>query len=250
MPRALLVLVAALLVAGCAERAGTASELSGEWFLVDGSADGGALPQPAGAGATLTVGPDELSGRSFCNHYSSTYSLDGTTLAVDGLGGTDMGCEPAVMAAEAAYLGALGRADTVARDGEDLLLTGDGVRLRFSLVPPVPDRELAGTRWVLDTLVDGDVASSTLGEPAVLLLEPDSTADASTGCRAVTGTWLVEDGALVIDDLLVTGTCPPDVEPQDAHVTAVLSSGPAVEISEDRLTLTAPDGRGLVYRAG
>ena len=34
------------------------------------------------------------------------------------------------------------------------------------------DRDLAGTRWVLETLVDGEVASSTLGQPAVLAAGP------------------------------------------------------------------------------
>ena len=243
-------LLAALLVAGCAERGSGASDVVGEWFLVEGTVDGGPLPQPAVSAATLTVTAEELSGRSFCNSYSSTYRLDGDALSIDGLGGTEMACEPDVMAAETAYLGALGRADTVAHDGADLVLTGDGVRLRFSPVPPVPDRDLAGTRWVLETVVDGEVASSTLGQPAVLLLDPDSTVEASTGCRSVTGTWLLEDGALVIDDLLVDGDCPPEVAAQDADVVAVLTGGPTAEVDEDQLTLTAPDGRGLVYRAG
>jgi heat shock protein HslJ len=242
-------LLAALLATGCADPAAGSSDVLGDWYLAEGTADGVPLPQLTEP-ATLTIGPDELSGTSFCNHYGSTYRIDGATLAVDGLGGTDMACAHDVMAAESAYLGALGRADTVGHDGADLLLTGDGIRLRFSPVPPAPDRELAGTRWVLDTLVDGEVASSTLGEPAVLLLRPDQTAEASTGCRTVTGTWLVEDGALVIDDLLADGTCPPDVVRQDDHVAAVLAGGPVAEISEDRLTLTGPDGRGLVYRAG
>lgn len=251
MPRTLLVLAAALLVAGCAERGGSAAatDVVGAWFLTEGSADGEPLPLPPGAHATLDVDAETLGGRSFCNHYSSTYRRDGDTLAVDGLGGTEMACEPAVMAAEAAYLSALGRADTVARDGGDLVLTGDGVRLRFSPVPPVPDRSLAGTRWVLETLVEGETASSTLGEPAVLLLDADRRASASTGCRSVTGTWLLEDGALVIDDLLVSGDCPAEVARQDEHVTAVLASVSTAEVEEDRLTLTAPDGRGLVYRA-
>jgi heat shock protein HslJ len=247
--RVVLLLVAALLAAGCAERGAGSADVLGEWFLAEGEADGGPLPQPAGSTATLTVTPDQLSGRSFCNSFSSGYRIDGATLAVDGLGGTDMACEPDVMAAETAYLAALGRADTVAHDGTDLVLTGDGVRLRFSPVPPVPDRDLAGTRWVLETLVDGEVASSTLGDPAVLLLDPDTSVDASTGCRSVTGTWLLEDGALVIDDLLVVGDCPPEVAPQDEHVAAVLAAAPAAAVEEDRLTLTAPDGRGMVYRA-
>ena len=98
--------------------------------------------------------------------------------------------------------------------------------------------------------VEGETASSTLGEPAVLLLDEDRHASASTGCRSVTGTWLLEDGALVIDDLLAGGeACPADVARQDDHVTAVLASAATASVDEDRLTLTGPDGRGLVYRA-
>lgn len=250
MPRALLLLAAALLVAGCAERGGgsAASDVVGEWFLAEGSADGNPLPQPAGPQATLTVAPETLSGRSFCNHYSSTYRMHGADLAIDGLGGTEIGCEPDVMTAETAYLGALGRADTVGLDGADLLLTGDGVRLRFSPVPPVPDRDLVGTRWVLDTLIHGDVAGSTLGNPATLVLAADGTLSGSTGCRSLTGRWAVTGDALVVEGLIADGDCPPDVSGQDAQVTGVLAdSQPAVQ--GDRLTLTGTDGRGLVYRA-
>jgi hypothetical protein len=32
-------------------------------------------------------------------------------------------------------------------------------------------------------------------------------------------------------------------------VAAVLAAAPAAAVEEDRLTLTAPDGRGMVYRA-
>ena len=161
-----------------------------------------------------------------------------------------MACEPDVMAAESAYVRALGRADAVAFRGADLVLSGDEVRNGSPRCRRCPTATWPATRWVLETVVDGEVASSTPGESAVLLLDPDSTVDASTGCRSVTGTWLLEDGALVIDDLLVDGDCPPEVAPQDAHVAAVLASGPTAEVDEDQLTLTAPDGRGLVYRAG
>ena len=113
----------------------------------------------------------------------------------------------------------------------------------------MPDRALEGTRWVLDTLVDGDTASSSQGDPAVLVLRADRTAEASTGCQQVSGTWLLEGDALVVDDLLGSATCAPELAAQDAHVTAVLGSSPTPVVEGDRLTLTADDGRGLVYRA-
>src|SRR5687767_2279313 len=109
MARAALIVVA-LLLAGCGEATGAGEEpdVAGTWELAEGTADGVALPQPPGAGATLEFGGEELRGTSFCNHYFSGYRLDGDVLTVDGLGGTDMGCAHDVMAAESAYLSALG----------------------------------------------------------------------------------------------------------------------------------------------
>lgn len=251
MPRIAVLLTAVLTLTACGGGTASTPDVTGEWVLTDGTAQGAPLPPPAEARATLRVGGQELSGVAFCNHYFSSYLLSGSSFSIDELGSTEMACEPDVMAAESAYLGALGAVDTAAVDGDGLVLTGEGVELRFNPVAPVPDSPLEGTRWELESVIEGEMASSTLGDPAVLLLDADRTAEATTGCRTITGTWLVEDESLVIDDLLADGArCPADVERQDAHVTAVLQSGPVLEIEEDRLTLTAPDGSGLVYRAG
>jgi heat shock protein HslJ len=102
---------------------------------------------------------------------------------------------------------------------------------------------------VLDTLVDGEVASSVLGE-ATLHLAEDGTATGSTGCRAWTGTWQSAGDVLAFPSLTNEDVaCPPDLADQDAHVLDVLGNGPQVAITGDRLTLTAGDGRGLSYRA-
>jgi heat shock protein HslJ len=249
--RAAFLLAAVLVLAACGGGAGGVPDVAGEWEFAGGTADGADLPRPGGAAATLEVDGDELRGVAFCNHWFSSYRLSGSSFAVSGLGSTEMGCEPDVMAAESAFLAALGAVDTVAADADGLLLTGDDVELRFTRVAPVPDSPLEGTGWVLESVVDGQTASSTLGEPAVLRLDDDGTAEATTGCRTITGRWLLENGALVIDDLLADGgECPPEVAQQDAVVTAVLEAGPTTGITEDRLTLTTDDGRGLVYRAG
>ena len=244
-----MMLLATAALAACGGGAAAGPDVTGEWQLTGGTADGETLPQPPGLPATIAFDDGELRGRSFCNHLFASYRLDGASIRFDGLGGTEMGCDPDVMAAETAFVAALGRVTTAAVEGGDLLLTGDAVRLRFGPVPTVVDRPLAGTRWVLDTLVDGATASSTLGDPAVLVLREDRTVEASTGCQQVSGTWLLEGDALVVDDLLGSATCSTELTAQDAHVTAVLGGGPTPVVDGDRLTLTADDGRGLVYRA-
>lgn len=241
-----------LMVAACGTTpgGGSAVDVVGEWEFVAGTAGGAPLPQPAGARATLTLDGEQAGGTSFCNHYSSGYSVSGNTIEFAGLGGTEMGCEPAIMDAETRYLGALGAVDTVAVDGEDLLLTGETVELRFRPVPPVPTSELVGTQWVLDTLLDGEVASSVMGTPQ-LRLDADGAVTGSTGCREFTGTWTTS-GDLVVLTKLDAGAdeCAEGVRVQDDHVLAVLGDGFQVTVEEDRLTALDADGRGLVYRAG
>ena len=251
MARTGLILVV-LLLAGCAGTpAGgtTTDQVVGEWELVSGTAAGAVLPKPSRASATLLLDGTRAGGRSFCNHYGTRYSLDGDTIRFEGLGGTEMACAPAVMTAERAYLSALSAVDTVTMDGEDLLLTGDDVELRFEPVPPVPTSVLVGTEWVLETVLDGDVASSTLGEPATLHLAEDGTMSGSTGCRTLTGTWEARGGTVQLPNLGAEGECPDDLWTQDGHVIAVLGDGFRAAVVEDRLTLSDPDGLGLVYRA-
>ncbi len=249
--RRLLLLAAVLALTACGtDSASDGPDVTGEWQLASGTALGAELLLPPGATATLALSGGEANGTAFCNRFFASYELDGSSFSFGDIGSTMMGCEPDVMAAETTYLAALDAVDTAVLDGGDLLLTGAGVELRFGPVPVVPDSPLENTRWVLESLIDRETASSTLGAPAVLLLGADRRAEAATGCRTLTATWLLEDDALVLDDLLADGTdCPPDLARQDEHVTAVLQAGPAVEVVEDRLTLTAPDGRGLVYRA-
>jgi heat shock protein HslJ len=251
---AALLLGAALLVAGCAQSAAgpatPALDLHGEWELAEGTAGGAPLPQPDAAMATLTFEDGELGGTSFCNHYHGTYRLSGDDLRIDGLGGTEMGCTPDVMAAESAYTAALAAVDSASLEDGVLLLTGSDVSLRFSRVPPVPTSDLVGTRWVLESLVDGDSVSSTTGEPAALVLVAGGSLSGSTGCRTLSGRWALPDETLVLPELRAEGACTDDARRQDAHVLTVLEDEVRATVDGDRLTLTGTGSLGLVYRAG
>jgi heat shock protein HslJ len=240
----------ALAVAGCGAAATSSPpDLTGAWELVEFSRDGTVVPDPVGGRATLTVTDAEISGTSFCNSYSGTYLLDGDELSVSGLGGTEMGCAPELMEAEAAYLAALAGVEQAGTADGYLVLSGGDAELRFRPVPEVPSSDLVGTRWVLETLLDGEVASSTTGLPAVLELGDDGRLNASTGCRGVTGGWSLEGDVVRVTDVVPEErTCAPDTAAQDEQVVAVLSGDFQVEVTEDSLAVTGADGLGLVYR--
>lgn len=251
MARAALLLAVLLLAGACAGTPGggsPADDVVGEWELLSGTAAGQPLPQPADVRATLTFDGAQAGGTSFCNHYSSGYTVDGDSVRFDGIGGTEMGCDPDVMAAETAYVTALGMVERFALDGDELLLTGDDVELRFRPVPPVPTSPLAGTEWVLESLIDGETASSVIGR-SVLRLEHDGTFTATTACTTMSGRWQPTGDRVVFPEAAAEGgDCPPEFQAQEAHETAVLGSGFHVSIEEDRLTARSDDGRGLVYR--
>ena len=238
-----------LAVAGCGAGVGSPPDVTGEWELLEFSRDGTVLPEPVGGRATLTLADGELSGTSFCNSYSGTYRLDGEDLAVSGLGGTEMGCAPELMEAETAYLAALAAVEQAATADGHLVLSGGDAELTYRPIPEVPPSDLTGTGWVLEPLLDGDVASSPAGDRAVLELADGGTLTASTGCREMTARWSVDgDVVRVTDARTADATCDPDVAPQDEHVTAVLSRDFQVAVSGDSLTLTGAGGLGLVYR--
>ena len=143
-PRSCSLLAGAPALAGCAERgAGSAARRRHRRVGAGRGRRRTArpLPLPAGAAATLTVaGGRARAAASFCNHYSGTYRLDGDALVVrrprrhrDGLRARRDGRRERLP-------GRARRRRTPRRStAPTCVLTGDGVELRFTPVPPVPD---------------------------------------------------------------------------------------------------------------
>ena len=238
------------LLGGCGGSADDAApDPTGEWELVELWRGSTVKQAPVGGRATLTVGDGTLGGTSYCNEYGGGYRLDGDELTVGDLSSTERGCEPELMTAETVYLAALGTVERVGSDDGYLVLTGPDVELRFRPVVPVPASDLAGTGWVLETLLDGAVAASPTGEPAELVLAADGTLTGSTGCRPLRGTWALDGDVVRVTGFAPEGAdCPPEVSAQDGHVSRVLDGAFQVAVAGESLTITGPDGLGLVYR--
>jgi heat shock protein HslJ len=254
MHRSLAIGTLVLLVAGCSLLPGALNTaLDGEWRLQAGTSHAAAIPIAAGHPITLQIDGTQVGGSAACNSYGGKLEIDGTTIKISELIQTEMACADAgVMASEAAYLGAVSEVTTAARDGDDLVLSGPQVELHFTLVPPVPNADLVGPVWVLESLISGEVVSSVTDDPATLQLNADGTLAASTGCRDVTGHYTVSGNTVQVTlDPYDMIACADPLGSQDTHVLAVIGAadGFTVTIQGESLTLTA-GGKGLGYRVG
>jgi heat shock protein HslJ len=250
--------MAALLVllAGCARlgigpgassTAPSANDLAGTWLLDSGYGPSGQVEVPDGWRVTLVFDDSGVHGQA-CNMYGGSYQLTGSTIGFSEMSMTEMACQEPMMTVESAYHAALGAVDTFARTGDQLTLGGNGAELVFSLQPPVPDATLQGTRWLLETLLQGETASSVQGL-GWLELGADGALTGSTGCRELSGTYVLSGDQVVISDLRATGACDAALAQQDAHVVSVIEGGFTVAIDGAKLTIISQGGDGLGYRA-
>ena len=253
-----LFLVMLLVVAACGDKpllsddgSGDTARLDGAWVLVVGTVDGMTLALNDQYRVTMTIEGSEISGRAACNGYGGSVSIEDGTFFLNEVFLTAMGCEPEVMEIESIFMQGLSNVTSATRSGDTALLTGDGVDYTFEIVPPVPTADLIGPTWVLDTIIQGETASSTTStaDPATLSFDPDGTFTGGTGCREISGEYVVTGDTVQFTSFGAAGECGSEVQSQDGQVISVLESGFIVEVDGNRLTVTAPGGEGLSYRA-
>jgi len=107
------------------------------WALVRGTGPGGAIPVVDDWPTAPAFDRDRVSGRAACNSYGGTYQLTDGDLSIGELSATVMGCEPAPMAAESAFLGALPRVSRLEVSATSVVLSGEGVELHFAREAPL-----------------------------------------------------------------------------------------------------------------
>jgi heat shock protein HslJ len=132
MRRIILLISLFAFITACASATEDEIDITGNWQLVSGSVDGQAIPLIDGSPVTLNVTGTEIGGTSACNSYGGQFILDGSSISIGDLMTTLMMCTPEVMDVEIPYTAALSEVDTVAFDGDQLLMTGPGIELRFS----------------------------------------------------------------------------------------------------------------------
>ena len=225
----------------------------GIWELREGDGPEGPVAIVPGYEITGLIRDGSIAGSSGCNAYGFRMAISGTTVDIRRGGMDQAGCAFKAEDTEPRYIAALQLVTEIARAGDELVLTGPGVRLVFREISPPPTNAVVGVRWRLKGLVTGlDPGAEVLpARPAFLILHEDGTMDASTGCRRFRGTWIEE-----VDTLRPTefGTSPLDeceegLREQDSFVVGVLGDGFKARVEKGTLTLFELKGEhGLVYR--
>ena len=242
---------ALLLVTACGEEQPLGSDPFGDgtWRLVGATVDGAPLVLVDDSPVTLRVTGGDVGGTAACNSYGGPITIsDGVVTIGPNLIQTEMYCiDETVMTLEAAFLAALPRASTVGLENGQLLLTGEGVELRFDAVPPEPDAALVGTHWVLDTLVQGE-AASTPAAPGDLGFAADGSVTGTTGCNSLFGDYDEVTGFGTIGATRMA--CEESIMAQEALVLSILGPNATLTIEGSLLTIADLEGHALVYRAG
>ncbi|MBA3266309.1 MAG: META domain-containing protein [Nocardioidaceae bacterium] len=210
---------------------------------------------PSNAPIQLGFDGSTLSANAGCNSLFGEGRLDGDLLVIGGMGGTDMGCEPALMKQDEWLAKSLTAQPTVELDGDELTVSSGATTIELLDDEAAnPDLALTGTRWVLEAFGDragddGIVSSVPAGRPATLRIT-GARLSFSDSVNRGTARVVVRDSKLVITRTTRTlAGCDDSCEALQMAIADVLKGGAvAYSIDGDQLVLTKGD-TALTYRA-
>lgn len=238
---------------GSGGSAGAREELRGRTFLSTSVTEDG-RPRELAAGTRVSlrfVEDGRLLADAGCNTMAGQVQTRGGRLSVADLSMTDMGCDAPRHRQDEWLAGFLNAGPAWRLDGANLVLASGPTELVLTdREVAEPDVAIEGTKWVVDTIVDGQVASSTpAGGIASVLLER-GTAAVSTGCNEGSAPYQLAGTKIGFGDVVITKkACEPDLAQLEQAVLAVLQGEVEFAVDADRLRLDHPSGKGLQLRA-
>lgn len=110
---------------------------------------------------------------------------------------------------------------------------------------PVTEGNLMGTQWILESYGPSGAETTVIGEtPLTLNFSHDGQVTGSGGCNSFGGTYQVEDGTLVLGEIVSTLMACVDSElmEQERQYLDALQTVSTIELENDRLVLTYDQG--------
>lgn len=203
----------------------------------------------AEAEVTAVFGADgTLSGGSGCNRYTTSYTVDGSSLSINAaIASTMMACPDPIMQQETAYLAVLPTAVTFQIQGVGLeLLDASGASVAtFIAVVPTP---LVGTTWQLTGYNNGQggVVSLIEGSEITAVFGEDGTLSGNAGCNNYNTSFTTDGSSITVNPIMATTmmACPEELMTQEAAYLAALPNATTFQIQGDALELR--DGSGAL----
>ena len=194
----------------------------------------------------------KIAAQAGCNQLFGNLAIDGDKFVVTAMGSTDMGCEQARMDQDS-WLGEFLTGKPAWKlSGNELTLTSGQTELKLlDRSVAEPGRKLAGPKWTVTSLLDGEAASSVpSGVLAVLTFSDDGKVSGNTGCNILTGDAKVNGDKVTFGQMITTKRmCIEPAGPVEGHVLSVVQGEVSWRIDGDRLVLTHPSGAGLELHA-
>jgi heat shock protein HslJ len=239
--KALLAVVGLALLAsaaGCGGGSDVSDLQNTPWVLTSGRG----ITLPAGvAPSAAFLDTGQMAGSGGCNRFTAPYTVDGDALSVGQLAGTQMSCSPVRNTIELAYVTALGRVRTWAKDGDELVLSdanGDEL-LRFKVAT------LVGAWKVTGLYANNAISSPIAGTELTAVFTDGGSLTGSAGCNTYTTSYTADTGDIQIEPAAATKklcTEPKGIMEQEAAYLAALEA--AATYGFDGATMGFSDSEG------
>lgn len=201
-------------------------------------------------GTTLTLESGKASGNSGCNSYNGPYTLAGSTLGVTSVTRTERACvDGAKMDQETEFFAMLESSTKAARKGAQLTLTGPKGELVFTRAQPnKPTIDLLTVlgEWKLDTIFDGNAASTPIAGRDITMTFAADAIRANLGCNITTASYTAQAEALTFSKMTMTkracaGEGGGELMRQEQSLAQTLSGVTAHKFDKNSLTLLKGD---------
>ncbi|MGH2492995.1 MAG: META domain-containing protein [Candidatus Limnocylindria bacterium] len=254
--RVLLVALGSLLVAcGSLAASGGTGDLRGRTFLSTAVTENGQAKQlVVGTRIRLNFADDgaRVGANAGCNHMGGEARLENGRLIVGDLAMTAMGCDGGRSEQDEWLAKFLAGRPSLRLSGAELVLASGTTDIRLlDREVADPDRPLVATRWIVESIIDRNTASSIpRGASAHALLTADGGLTGTTGCNQMGGSVLTTSTTIRFSEVVTTKmACEPDRMRLERAVLDVLRDEVKYEIEADLLRLRHPSGNGLDLRA-
>ncbi|WP_274560278.1 META domain-containing protein [Streptomyces spiramyceticus] len=235
-----------------------------DWTVDSVTVDGKKLPAPKGTTVRIDEDKDgdgdngngkaRASGNSGCNQFGADVDVKGDTITVGPGQSTEMACAKDIQKFEEnlqrTFRGALKAKVT---DDKLTLTTTKGDTIALTAEKPAAAAPLVGTQWRVESLLDGDTATSLpkdVAGKANLVFGKDGSVGGNLGCNNVTGEAKVSGSTLTFSKIATTRKmCPPKIMETERALLKILDGKVKYELRDRTLTLVAADGNGLDARA-